>query len=69
MQLIPRSRGAPCRSQAENSQLVRVFHGTFETPYLPAAVLAREEPQMEQLQGFPAAGQDPGAVVPWDIGH
>lgn len=42
------------------------FHETFETPYLPAAVLAQDELQMEQppgaAPGFPVARQDPGPL-------
>lgn len=33
---------------AQNRLLVGVFHETFETPYLPAVVLAQDELQMEQ---------------------
>lgn len=69
------SRGAgKCpEAGAENNSLVRVFHETFETPYLPPCCRsgtgrAADGAASRSSSEVSCGRAGPGAVVPWDIG-
>lgn len=69
LSLLLSSRGAASQARLKIALLVRVFHEASGAPYLPAAVLAGDEVQMEQqppgaAPRFPVAGQDPGLLSP-----